>query len=349
MRLSAPVRRGLRGLAAGTVVAAGIVSLPAAASAAPAKVERVPYACTATNTTIDLSLDGTQQFYVTAETNLPDRVQPGDTVPATDTTLTLDLSVKLVNRLMGPMKVTDVKGSSTTNVDLKGVAPGGEVKTINQQVKGPNGEPGPLVKDWVKLVKDQEVSMVAKGKVDAVPVPEVPDGNGLIYVQTPQSFVLHSEMTPKVVGSIGEADLECVHGTVQAGNTVKEGDPAERVIGTIALGAGCSETDCPLPADSGTGGPGPTDPGSGDGSGTDPEVIDPVVPDDETVISDSGYTWEDTDGDGVADTQVPTSTSAETTSLPATGSPVAAGFAGLFGILLAARLALGARARRTGA
>lgn len=348
MRMSAPAGRGLRVAAVGAVLTAGVIAIPSSASAAPAKVDRVPYACTATNSTIDLSLDGTQQFYVTAETDLPASVNSGDTVPATDTTLTLDLSVKLVNRLMGPMKVTDVKGSSTTNVDLKGVAPGGEVKTINQQVKGPSGEPGPLVKDWVKLVKDQEVSIVAKGKVDAVPVPEVDEGNGLIYVQTPQSFVLHSEMTPKVVGTIGEADLECVHGTVQAGNTVKKGDPAQRVIGTIALGAGCSESECPLPADSGTGGPGPTDPGSGDGSGTDPEVIDPVVPDDETAIDGSGYTWEDTDGDGVADTQVPSS-SAETMSLPATGSPFAAGLAGLFGALVAVRLALAVRARRTGA
>jgi len=333
-------------VAAAAVVTGGMISLPTAAGAAPASVDRVPYACTATNSTIDMSLDGTQQFYVTAETDLPASVQPGDTVPATATTLTLDLSTRLVNRLIGPMKVTDVKGGSTTNVDLKAVASGGQViKTINQPVKGPNGESGPLVKDWVKLVKDQEVSIVAQGKVDAIAVPE---GDGLIYVQTPQSFMLHSEMTPPVAGNIDKADLECVHGTVQAGNTVAKGDPARRVIGTITLGGGCSGTDCPLPADTGTGGPSQPGPGTGDGSGTDPEVIDPVIPDDETVISDSGYTWEDTDGDGVADTQV-RSTSAETTSLPATGSPVAAGLAALFGALVAVRLALAARARRTGA
>lgn len=345
--MSAHVRRGLRCAAAGAVVAAGAVSLSSPASAAPAKVDRVPYTCTATNSTIDLSLDGSQQFYVTAETDLPTTVQSGETVPATDTTLTLDLSVKLVNRLMGPMKVTDVKGGSSTKVDLTAVAPGGDViKAIHETVTGPNGESGPLVKDWVKLVKDQEVSIVAQGKVGAIPVPEAPAANGLIYVQTPKSFTLHSEMSPPVIGSIAKADLECKHGTL-SGTTFTAGAGAERVIGTIPIGAGCSQTDCPVPADTNTDGPG-TDPGTGSGDGTDPEVIDPVNPDDPTDVSDSGYTWEDTDGDGVADTQT-TSTSAETTELPATGSPVAAGLAALLAALVAVRLALAIRTRRTGA
>jgi len=340
MRMSAHVGRGLRIVASGALVAAGTVLLAAPADAAPARLERVGYTCKATNSVINTSLQGPQQFYVTADTDLPASVTPGSTVPATDTTLTLFLPPKLVNRLTGAMKVTDVKGSSTTNVDLQAVAPGGDViKTVNAPVKGPDGEPGPLVKDWVKLVPDTEISIVARGKVDAIPVPEAPEGNGLIYVQMPKEFTLHSEMTPPVIDTIDKADLRCT----------RDKDTADaRVIGTIKIGAGCSEADCPLPAASGGGGnPTPTDGPAG--PGTDPEVIDPVIPDDPTDVSDSGYEWEDTDGDGVPDSPSSTATSAETTSLPDTGSPVATALAGLFAALVAVRLALAVRGRRTGA
>ncbi len=338
MRSSQHVGRGLRIAAAGALVAAGTVMLSAPAEAVPAKIERVGYTCKATNAVINTSLQGPQQFYVTAETDLPASVSPGDTVPATDTTLTLYLPPKLVNRLMGPMKVTDVKGASTTNVDLQAVAPGGDViETINAPVKGPNGEPGPLVKDWVKLVADSEVSIVARGKVDAISVPSAPSGNGLIYVQMPAEFMLHSEMQPPVLDSISEADLRC---------TRDEATAAARVIGTIKIGAGCSESECPLPAANAAPGNGGGNGGGGGGPATDPPVIDPVVPDAETDVSDSGYEWEDTDGDGVPDSPA---TSAETTSLPDTGSPFAAALAGLFAALVAVRLALAVRARRTGA
>ena len=99
------------------------------------------------------------------------------------------------------------------------------------------------------------------------------------------------------------------------------------------------------PGTGGTAGGGGTG-GGGGGPATDPPVIDPVVPDSETDVSDSGYEWEDTDGDGVPDSPA---TSAETTSLPDTGSPFAAALTWLFAALVAVRLALAVRARRTGA
>lgn len=347
MRLSAHVRRGLRLAVASAVVGGGAIAFSAPAQAVPASIERVPYVCKALNSTIDLSLQGPKQFYVTSQTDLPASVEAGATVPATETSLTLALSTALVDRLYGPMKVRRVKGSSTTKVDLQAVAPGGElVETMSPDVKGPNGEPGPLVNDWVDLTEGSEVSIVARGRVDAVDVPQAADGNGLIYVQMPLSFTLHSEMDPPVVGSISKADLRCTRGVLNSAGDGVVPDKEQRIIGTIAVGAGCSQTECPPPP-VGSGTETPEDPDVPDGSGTDPEVIDPVNPDDPTDVSDSGYTWEDSDGDGVADTT--TSVSAETTELPATGSPFAAGLAALFGLLVAIRLALAVRERRAGA
>ncbi|WP_313408494.1 DUF6801 domain-containing protein [Aeromicrobium sp.] len=348
MRPSASVRRALRFAVASAVVGASAVHLSAPAQAAPASIDRVPYVCKALNNTIDLSLQGPKQFYVTSETDLPASVQPGDTVPATETTLTLALSTPLVDRLYGPMKVRKVKGSSTTKVDLQAVAPGGElIETMSPVVKGPNGEPGPLVNDWVNLTPGQEVSIVADGVVDPVTVPQSDQTTGLIYVQMPLTFMLHSEMDPPVVGSIAKADLKCTRGVLNSAGTEVVADKEHRIIGTIAVGAGCSQTECPPPPvgsgdDTGGGGDDDLPPGSG----TDPEVIDPVNPDDETDIDDSGYDWDEDGSDSDGNT---TGVSDETTELPATGSPFAAGLAGLFGVLLAVRLALGVRARRTGA
>lgn len=350
MRMSAHVRRGLRFSVASAVVAASAVHLAAPAQAAPASIDRVPYVCKALNNTIDLSLQGPKQFYVTSETDLPDSVSPGDTVPATATTLKLALSVPLVDRLYGPMKVRKVKGSSTTKVDLQAVAPGGElIETMSPDVKGPNGEKGPLVNDWVNLTPGAEVETTARGVVDPVKVPQSEETNGLIYVQMPLTFTLHSEMDPPVVGSISKADFKCTRGVLNAAGTDVVADTEQRIIGTIKVGTGCSEADCPPPpVGSGAPGDGPGDPDVPPGSGDDPEVIDPVIPDDETDISDSGYNWEDDDdSNGGSDTV--TGVSDTTTELPATGSPFAAGLAGLFGVLLAVRLALAVRARRTGA
>lgn len=353
MRISAHARRGLRLAVASAVVGASAVHLAAPAQAAPASIDRVPYVCKALNNTIDLSLQGPKQFYVTSETDLPASVAPGDTVPATATTLKLALSVPLVDRLHGPMKVRKVKGASTTKVDLQAVAPGGKlIETMSPDVKGPNGEKGPLVNDWVNLTPGSEVEITARGVVDPVTVPQSEETNGLIYVQMPLTFTLHSEMDPPVVGSISKADLKCTRGVLNAGGTDVVADKEQRIIGTIKVGTGCSEADCPPPpVGSGTGGGGGGGGGDDDdvtpGSGQDPDVIDPPNYDNETDISDSGYNWEDDDdSNGGSDTV--TGVSDTTTELPATGSPFAAGLAGLFGVLLALRLALAVRARRTG-
>lgn len=335
MRLSAPARRGLRGVAAGAVVAAGIVLLPATAQAAEAGIDRVGYECIPSNPLIKSALEKHYQFYVSAKTDLTERVDAGTTVPQTSTKLSLTLSKDLVDHLYNSaMKVRKVKGSSRSDVVLQAVGPGGTlIEERSEKVSGL------VVPNWVNLTPGSEVTIDANGTVAEVAVPASDQNKGLIYVQMPKSFFLDSEMDPPVLGSIKEAELKC---------TRQSDDASARVIGTIDIGDGCSESECPLPKATGGNPGGGDDDDDGSGPATDPEVIDPVIPDDETDISDSGYTWEDTDGDGVADTQV-RSTSAETTSLPATGSPFAAGLAGLFGALVAIRLALAVRARRTGA
>ncbi|MTB89686.1 hypothetical protein H9L21_14080 [Aeromicrobium senzhongii] len=330
MRKSASaVRRGLRFTIATGVVAAGLVQLAPTATAADAKVERVGYTCKATNSVINTSLQGPQQFYVTAETTLPESVQPGETVAATKAKLTLFLPPKLVNRLYGPMKVRQVKGGSTSDTILQAVAPGaGLLETRKEPVRNL------VVKNWVDLRPDQEVAIVAEGDVSAVPVPQVDGGNGLIYVQMPPQFVLHSEMNPPVIGAIDKADLNCIR---------DKSDAASRVIGTIKIGAGCSETECPLPAADAN----PTNPGGdgdtpGDGSGTDPEVIEPGEPVPVTQID--GY---NDDNYGVSPADAASGGgSYRTTELPATGSPFGPGLLGVFGALVLARIALVLRSRR---
>ncbi|MCL3838390.1 DUF6801 domain-containing protein [Aeromicrobium duanguangcaii] len=330
MRTSASaVRGGLRFTIAAGVVAAGLVQLAPAATAADAKVERVGYTCKAENAVINTSLQGPQQFYVTAETTLPESVQPGQTVAATKAKLTLFLPPKLVNRLYGPMKVRQVKGGSVSDTILQAVAPGvGLVETRNEPVRNL------LVKNWVDLKPDQEVAIVAEGDVSAVPVPQVDGGNGLIYVQMPPSFVLNSEMTPPVIDAIDKADLNCIR---------DKSDAASRVIGTIKIGAGCSEAECPLPAadapprDGGDGGT------PGDGSGTDPDVIEPGAPAPVTAID--GYN-DDNYGVSPADAARAGNASYRTTELPATGSPFGPVLIGAFGALALARIALVIRSRR---
>ncbi|GAA3539971.1 hypothetical protein AFL01nite_29350 [Aeromicrobium flavum] len=338
MRQSASAgRRGLRFAIATGVVAAGMVQLSPAANAADAKVERVGYTCKATNSVINQSLQGPQQFYVTAETTLPDRVQPGETVPATKAKLTLVLPPKLVNRLYGPMKVRQVKGGSVSDTILQAVSPEGVLDTRAVPVRNL------LVKNWVDLTPDQEVSIVAEGDVNAVPVPsDVPGGNGLIYVQMPPKFVLNSEMNPPVIDAIDKADLNCVRDA---------NDAASRVIGTIPIGAGCSESECPLPAENAT----PSDPDDGDddgpndGSGTDPDVIEPgdpapITPVDGYNDDDYGVSPADADDGGSTD-----SANYTTTELPATGSPFGPALIGVLGALALARIALVVRSRRRSA
>lgn len=321
MRMLADARRrGLQLAITGAVVAAG-VSMPTTAHAAPAGIDRVGYECQATNPVVNATLEGNYQFYVTARTDLPERVEAGQTVPATDTTLTLTLSEPLVTHLYNKMSVRRVKGSSRSDVTLQAVFPGGEVENLSEPVNGL------VVPDWVEISPGSEVDIAANGTVDAVAVPDNAP-NGLIYVQMPKVFFLDSHMDPPVLGSVAETELRCE----------RQSDAADaRVIGTIAIGDGCPESDCPL-ADEDPGQPGGGGGGGGGEAGTEPDVIDPTVPDPETAISDSDYGWDDGESGGAV--------SARTTELPATGSGLGAGLGALFAALVAVRVALAVRTRR---
>ncbi|SKB07727.1 DUF6801 domain-containing protein [Aeromicrobium choanae] len=325
---AAATRRGLRLAAATALVVAGVTHLAPTAVAAPAGIERVGYECQATNPIINSTLEGHYQFYVTAQTDLPERVEAGASVPATDTTLSLTLARDLVDHLYTKMQVRRVRGTSRSDVVLQAVAPGGEVlETRNEKVSG-------LQADWVPIATGAEITIPASGTVAAVDVPDAAAGNGLIYVQMPKTFYLDSVMDPPVLGSVSDAELECVR---------QSDDAAARVIGTIAIGDGCSETECPLPAATGGGGNGGGDGGTGAGDGTDPEVIDPVDADDPSDV-DSEYAFDD-DGDGTDDGTV-AAASAETTELPATGSSFGPALAVLLAALVALRLGLAVRLRR---
>ncbi|HPU14407.1 MAG TPA: hypothetical protein PLQ19_11525, partial [Aeromicrobium sp.] len=253
------VQRGLRLAAVVGLLAVGVQLIGVTpASAQDASISRVGYTCKATNPTINQSLQGPQQFYVTAKTTLPTKVTAGSTVPATESELTLFMPPKLVNRMMKNMKVERVKGSSTSDVILQAVGVGG--KQIERRAEPVRDLE---VKNWVPLVADSEISIVANGNVGAVSVPSAPQGNGLIYVQMPKAFVLHSVMDPPVLDSISEADLNC---------TRDEDTRAARVIGTIPIGDGCSESECPLPASDTEGPTAPVDPP------TDPKDPEPKAP-----------------------------------------------------------------------
>lgn len=324
---AAAARRGLRFAIATALVGAGVTQVAPAASAAPAGVERVGYECQATNPIINSTLEGHYQFYVTAETDLPDSVQAGATVPATDTTLSLILSRDLVDHLYTKMEVRRVRGTSRSDVVLQAVAPGGEVlETRNEPVSG-------LQADWVQIRTGAELTIPAAGTVAAIDVPSTAE-NGLIYVQMPQTFFLDSVMDPPVLGSVSEAELKCVR---QSDNA------AARVIGTIPIGAGCTAVECPLPPaedDGGGGGGG----GGGTGDGEDPEVIEPVTPDEETAVDDD-YAF---DENGSGDDAAVASASAETTALPATGSSFGPLLGAALAVLVALRIGLAVRLRRTG-
>ncbi len=327
-------QRGLRAAVAGGLAIAGLQLIAAApASAQEVTISRVGYTCKATNPTINQSLQGPQQFYVTAKTTLPNKVTAGSTVPATESELTLFMPPKLVNRMMKNMKVERVKGSSTSDVILQAVAPGGQ--QIERRVEPVKDL---VVKNWIPLVADSEVSIVAKGKVSAVSVPSAPNGDGLIYVQMPPTFVLHSVMDPPVLDSIAEADLNC---------TRDQNNRASRVIGTIPIGDGCSESACPLPA-SDTEEPS-TSPTQNPSDGTDPEFINPTDPDANTAIVDGPTYGVSADGlssgAGVAGQDVE-SVNYQTAELPATGSAVGVGMIGLLGVAAVIRIALSVRSRR---
>jgi len=316
------------------LLAAGFQLFTAApASAQDVTITRVGYTCKATNPTINQSLQGPQQFYVTAKTTLPNKVTAGSTVPATDSELTLFMPPKLVNRMMKNMKVERVKGSSTSDVILQAVGVGG--KQIDRRVEPVKDL---IVKNWVPLVADSEVSIVANGKVGAVSVPSAPNGDGLIYVQMPPTFVLHSVMDPPVLDSIAEADLNC---------TRDSNARDARVIGTIPIGNGCSEASCPLPA-SDTDEPSTT-PTQNPGGGTDPDFIDPTNPDANTVIVDGpeyGVSAEGLSSGSVTTGQDVDSVNYQTSELPATGSSLGAGILGLLGALAVLRVALYVRSHR---
>ncbi|QMW65794.1 hypothetical protein H4N58_16715 [Mumia sp. ZJ1417] len=316
--------------AAGLVVGGMQVGLaPVAGAAQSVSLNQVGYTCESDNEIINTSLGGPQQFLVNARTSLPDTVVAGDAIAETPAELDLILPAKLVTRIRDIMLVTKVGGGATSTVLLQGVVPGGDVAaTLEPQVRG-------LSSPMVPVPASGSLLIPAKGTVDAVTVPELPDGvtGGLIYVQMPKTFKIQAKLDPPVLGAIAETELNCVRNLDTR---------AARVIGTIPVGDGCEESECPLPTVGGSPGGGDGDGnGGGGGGGEDPPVIDPPKNTDSTSPGGNGGSDDDDDDDddgGVAPYT--------TTSLPATGSPVGVGLVGLLGLVAAARIALAVRTRR---
>lgn len=333
MRVSAAARRGTALMAAAALVGGAMLALAPVAAAQPASVNQVAYTCESDNEIINTSLGGPQRFLVNARTTLPDAVQSGDTIPATAAELDLILPPALVTRIREKMEVTTVGGAATSTVLLQGVAAGGKlVDTLEPQVRG-------LSSPMVPVPASGQLLIPAKGTVDQITVPDFPEGsNGLIYVQMPKVFTLNAKLNPPVIGAISETELTC---------TRNEDTAAARVIGTIPVGEGCEQTDCPLPRTGGTpggGGNGGGDDGGaggGGGAGQDPPVINPPANAPGNDSGGSGGSGGSGSGDG--DPGVAPYT---TTALPATGSPVGVGLIALLGIAAAGRLALAVRTRR---
>ncbi|MGH1563652.1 DUF6801 domain-containing protein [Mumia sp. DW29H23] len=331
MRVSAAAaRRGLGLVATAGLVSGGMLVLaPVAAAEQSAEINQVGYTCESDNAIINTSLGGPQQFLVNARTTLPDSVQPGETIAQTAAELDLILPAKLVDRIRDVMEVTKVGGAATSTVLLQGVAPGGEVVgTLEPQVRG-------LSSPMVAVPASGQLLIPAAGTVDEVVVPDLPEGSsGLIYVQMPKTFTLQAKLDPPVLGAISETELTCE----------RNKDTADaRVIGTIPVGDGCEESECPLPTAGGTpGGGGSNNGGGGSTGGEDPPVIDPPTANatDGSGGSGSGGSGDDDDDD---DSDVAPYT---TTALPATGSPVGVGLIALLGVAAAGRIALAVRTRR---
>ncbi|KHL16340.1 hypothetical protein CLV56_2541 [Mumia flava] len=338
MSLSAHIRRGLGLTAAAGLAVAGLqVSVAAPASAAAASINQVSYTCTAEHFAVDAAMGGPREFLVNARTTLPDTVASGDTIPQTRAELDLVMPAPLVDRVRDDMEVDRVAGTASSTVFIQGVAVGGEVVgELQPQVVG-------LESDWTTLPNSGSHTIPAAGTVEAITVPDLPDGNGLIYVQMPKRFVLDALLDPPVLGTVGTPSVPAVL------NCVRNSDePADRIIGTIAVGEGCTQIECPLgeePDDGGNGGNGGGgDNGGNGGGGSDEEPpYDPYNPEDPNNPEGADYS---NDGDGGSGGDSSDVASYTTTALPATGSPLGLGLIAVLAAAVVGRVALGIRNRR---
>ena len=344
MRVSAAVRRGIGFTATATLAAGGVLVVAApVASAAQASISNVGYTCKADNVLIDQTIGGPQQFKVDASAPLPDTLTSGATIPVTSTNIDLILPPELVKNIRERMQVTRVAGTASSKVVIQGVSKesGALVEELTPDVIG-------LRSGGVNVPASGSVKIEATGTVEAINVPEFPAGDGLVYVSLPATFTLNALLDPPVLNQGTEANpakITCKR---------NENSRASRVIGTIPVGNGCSETECPLPAEGSASNPGGGDGGGnggggnngGGGSGEDPSApgTNTNSPDGNGGNGNGGNgnggngNGNGGDGSGVAPTA--------TTSLPATGSPIGLGLIALLGLAAAGRLALAVRTRR---
>jgi hypothetical protein len=329
-------------------------------------IENVAYTCKADNGIINTSIGGPQTFFINARSTVPSAIGSGDTIPSTKATLDLVMPDNpLMDRVRG-LGVQKIAGSATSDVEFDAVATSGPVGSISVAVNN-------LAATAQSVPTDGSMTIAnVQGTVPSFNAPTLP-GDALIYVELPLYFQLHAVLAPPVLGSIDKTDLNCY----------RQKDTADqRVIGTIAVGAGTPSSAYALPsvdrscvpnwADSSQSGSGckiepdvvgdaapppdpsdPADPGNGTSSGGSGSIGDNAGGSNATNQNNSTggndadgkgshHNSDDSGSDGKSDG---TTEVAATTALPDTGSPVKPWLFGVLALAVAARAALFARRR----
>jgi hypothetical protein len=318
-------------------------------------VTNVEYACKTDNNIVNVSVGGPKTFRVSARASVPSSVDSGDTIPSTSATLDLQMPYTLMDKVRG-LGVKSIAGSADANVTLEGVdANGTSVGTMNVPVNNLAAADQNVPSSGAMTIGN------VQGTVTTFTAPTFPSGNGLVYVELPLYFKLHAVLTPPVLNSIANVDLDCYR---------TEASDAKRVIGTIKVGSGCSTSACPLPGSDRssipaaaktwiTSTPAWADPATTPSTSASPSASSSpsagtsTAPGGTTTTSTGGTTTgshsggsssgsDDDSSDGSSDD---TTETAATTALPDTGSPVKPWLFGVLGLALAARIALFARRR----
>jgi hypothetical protein len=329
----------------------GLALSPTAAEAAGGtqniSITGVGYTCKSTNPVVNQSVGGPKTFLVNARSSVPTSVTGGESVPSTAATLDLIMPSTLVAILHALPTVptggiATVGGSATASVLFEGVTAAGAAGSMSVPVNNLAAPAQPL-----PATGDMTIADVA-GTVSAFTAPTLPAADGSIYVELPLYFQIHALLDPKVLGSIGETDLDCYR---------LQDTAAQRVIGTIDVGAGCSLSTCPLPAvnrssvPTWAGGPGtttsPTTSASPSASASATASAGPsgsTTPN-PTASASNGISATADPTDDSDDGDVAASESVKTTELPDTGSPVRPWVFAALGLAVIARIALYARRR----
>lgn len=336
-----------------------LAGAPARADVGPPQnisITGVGYYCKATNAVIDQTIGGPQTFLINARATVPTSVAPGDTIPPEQASLDLTMPELLMNKirsLPAPTEGSSVKtigGSATSTVELEAVTSGGQVAgTLNPTVNGLSSTPQDVPASGPMTISN------VTGTVQSVTVPSALPADDLVYVELPLNFELHAQLDPPILGSISSTDLDCWR---------LQDTAAQRVLGTITVGNGCSTTDCPLPAvdrskvpswvPAPSGGSGPSSGPSTaptTGPSTAPVIpvqpVDPVQPVTAPHTTGTGTnpgTGSHHSGTGVNDPA--TTDVGATTELPDTGSPIAPWLFVVLGVAVLARVVLLVRQRR---